>query len=97
MTIDQTLNELEAHLAYDEGSTDSGVSDPIRRAELAARLDAFSEEELRVGLSVWLRDGYLSDEGLGQGYGWEDAYAFCRWIIMGDYRPAGRIVNGRDG
>lgn len=84
--IHALLDELEGHYAWDQGMRDSGVHDTARRAQLAAELDALPDTALRVGLSIWVRDHFLSDDALKQGYGWEDALQFCRWIDDGDYR-----------
>jgi hypothetical protein len=87
MTIDEILTELEGHYAHDAGDVDSGVHDTARRAELADAFDAFGMDEQRIGVAVWVREAYLSDEALAQGYGDEDALKFLEWLHSGDYRP----------
>jgi hypothetical protein len=71
--LDRAWDKLEAIYAYDTGSTDTGIHDEGLRDRLVAILDAASEEDVRLSLTRWVRDAYLSDEALGNGYGWEDA------------------------
>jgi hypothetical protein len=78
--LEKAVAELEGHFAYDMGAVDSGVRDQARRAELAAQIDAASEDELRYALSRHIRNAFLSDEAMASGYGWEDALAFARWF-----------------
>ena len=87
MTPEQILRELEGHMAYDQGSTDSGVHDPVRRRILAEKLDALGEQEFSLSMSRFIREAYLTEDALGSGYGWEDALSFSQWIQDGDYRP----------
>jgi hypothetical protein len=82
-----TDEELRAALvglhAYDEGARDSGIHDEDLRerckAELKART-ASGEPGARLFLSRLVRDMWLSEEALAQGYGIEDAEGFIRWL-----------------
>lgn len=85
-SLRDAISELEGHYAYDTGAVDSGVRDPARRKELVEVIDAASEDDLRWALSRFIRDAYVSEKGLQQGYGWEDAMDFARWFHDGDYR-----------
>lgn len=83
---DVLWDTLEGIFAYEEGFTDSGIHDPLRRSACAKMVDAMSEKELRLSLSRWVREKYLSEEALLKGYGWECALSFLQWIEDGEYR-----------
>ncbi len=83
---DDIFDPMVGIYAYDTGCVDSGVRDEVLRKRLADRIDAMPDDELRLRLSRWLRDEFLSDDRLADGYGWEDAMKFCQWIDSGDYR-----------
>lgn len=85
MTAEQKelFQDLEAYYAFETGSVDSGKHDPAGRAKRVAELkalDPLENEKGRRALSEWVAQNYLSAEAAGQGYGWEDAYEFLRWI-----------------
>jgi hypothetical protein len=80
------FEELEGFYAWDQGATDSGVKNDVRRTEVAAIVDATPEETIRLDLAVFVRSAYLSGEALEQGYGPEDARAFLNWFYDGNYR-----------
>jgi hypothetical protein len=80
---DKLFDQLEGLFAYDEGALDSGVRDEALRAKLQREVAAMSPNELRLRLSVWVREHYLSDDALALGYGIEDAASFWKWIDDG--------------
>lgn len=71
---------LEGLFAYDTGSIGSGIHDPVLKRRCFDTLDAMTPDQHRLFISRNLRDAYLSEEGLGQGYGYEDVAAFIRWL-----------------
>lgn len=77
--------------AYEVGDTDAGIHDPTRRAALMEKIDAMDPDALRLALSRGLRDRYLTEEAMAQGYGWEDVHAFGEWFedSDGSYRSLG--------
>jgi hypothetical protein len=83
---DELFDQLEAIFAYDQGATNSGVHDEQLRRRLCEEFDALSEEEARLRLSRWIRDGLLGEKALAEGYGWEDARDFLNWIDFGAFR-----------
>lgn len=83
---DALFDQLSRIHAYDTGDRGSGLHDKPLRARLVAEFDALSDDELRLRLSRWVRGAYLSDDAIAQGYGWEDALKFLRWIDEGDFR-----------
>jgi hypothetical protein len=74
---------LDGLYAYDQGSMDSGIRDEnLRRRcirEMAERTGR-GETCARVFLSRLVRDMWLSDAALEQGYGIEDAQSFICWL-----------------
>jgi hypothetical protein len=79
----ELFSDLEAFFAYENGSTDSGVQDPEKRARRVAELRALNpweDAEARKALTRWVREAYMSDEAIEKGYGWEDVLAFLRWL-----------------
>lgn len=74
---------LDGLFAYDTGSTDSGIRDEGLRQRCVAELQqraAPGETAARLFLSRMIRDMWLSDEALEQGYGIEDALEFTDWL-----------------
>lgn len=84
--LDAAWDQLEGIFAYDMGAIDSGTRDERLRNQLVAELDAHTEDEIRLSLSRWLRDGLLSEAAISAGYGWEDVLAFAKWIDSGEYK-----------
>ena len=64
--------------AYDTGATDSGTNHS--KEEIKEYLLNLSENEFRLFLSRLIRDEFLSEESLEQGYGIEDVSSFINWI-----------------
>lgn len=77
---------LESIYAFEIGCVDSGIRDRQRQRQLEEKMDAASEDEVRLSLSRWIRENLLSEESLSQRYGWEDVLRFLQWIDSGDYR-----------
>ena len=70
---------LDGLFAYDSGCTDSGIHDEVLRAELVHKLHNMSKEDL-LGLSRFVREQYLSEDALSQGYTLEDVAEFIHWL-----------------
>jgi len=83
MTEQELRDALDGLYAYDTGSVDSGIHDEALRQrcmiELQSRLGP-GEAAPRLLLSRMIRDMWLSEEALAQGYGIEDALAFVGWL-----------------
>lgn len=77
MTDQELLMGLHA---YQSGCVDSGIHDTVAEAELRVRLNATSENALRVWLSKAIRKEYLTNAQLTAGYGWEDVREFIEWF-----------------
>jgi len=66
--------------AYDAGATDSGIQDEVLRRKVIEHLNSLDEQEFRLVISRYVRDTYLTDEALQQGYGLEDVIEFAGWM-----------------
>lgn len=81
MTDDELRDALDGLYAYDGGATDSGIRDENLRARCKEELKARHAGD---GYGPWLsrlvREMWLSDEAIEQGYGIVDAVEFCRWL-----------------
>ena len=84
MTDAELRDALNGIYAYDTGSTDSGIHDEALRERC---LEALREMPRRPGalaaqqfIARMVRDLYLSEEALAQGYGIEDADEFLHWL-----------------
>lgn len=75
---------LEGLYAYDGGSLDSGIKDEALRQKCKEYIKSLplksSELVPRLWLSRLVRDMWLSEEALEQGYGIEDALKFLQWL-----------------
>lgn len=80
MTIDEVNIALGEIFAYDLGCTDSGMNCNVLRNELKIILESIDENTLRIILSKYIRDTFLTDEAISQGYGIEDVKRFIEWL-----------------
>lgn len=83
MTDDELRDALEGLFAYDEGATDSGIHDEGLRKRCMQEVEerkALGETLPRLLVSRMVRDMWLSEEALAQGYGIEDAIGFTEWL-----------------
>lgn len=79
MTEKDLFDALDGLYAYDTGCTDSGIHDEVLRARTFAHLRAMHPDEFRVTLGRFLRESFLTEQRLAQGYGPEDVESFLRW------------------
>lgn len=83
MTNEELMDALDGLHAYDGGATDSGIHDERLRQRCRHMIDSMDPDESRIVLSRGVRDLYLSDEAISEGYGWEDVLDFLKWIDNG--------------
>lgn len=76
MSDDEMGDAMEGLFAYDTGCTDSGIHDDALREKVKAWLQAVDEK----WLSRWVREAYLSERALEQGYGIGDVAEFFKWL-----------------
>lgn len=83
MTDEALTEALDGLYAYDSGCVDSGTHDEALRARCIAELhNRMGEYEIapRLFLSRLVRDMWLSEEALANGYGIQDAMEFVAWL-----------------
>lgn len=80
MTVQELWDALHDIYAYDIGATDSGIKDERLARRCIERLSQMSTDEIKDAMARDLRDRYLSDEAIAQGYGAEDVAEFVRWF-----------------
>ncbi len=81
MTDEELVAALDGLYAYDSGCVSSGIRDELLRVrcieELRRRANLSDEREF---FSKLVRDMWLTDEAIEQGYGIESALGFVRWL-----------------
>lgn len=84
MGEEELRDALGGLFAYDTGSIDSGIHDEVLRERCKEIIMAMPVGEYELMPRLWLsrlvRDRYLSEEALAQGYGIEDVFSFVRWL-----------------
>jgi hypothetical protein len=81
MTDQELRDALDGLYAYDTGSADSGILDETLRRRCVQELGTrMAHEASRLFLSRLIRDMWLTEEALAQGYGIEDAVSFTGWL-----------------
>ena len=70
--------KLLKRFSYDMGCTDSGVCDDIQ--EVRDYFEHFGENNFRVFISRLIRENFLTEDALKDGYGFEDALEFIDWF-----------------
>lgn len=80
MTIGEVYIALSEIFAYDLGCTDSGNTCDLLRDKLKITLESMDENTLRIILSMHIRNYFLTDEAISNGYGIEDVKKFIEWL-----------------
>jgi hypothetical protein len=80
MNQNELFDALNGLFAYDTGCTDSGVKDETLRAKVVSYLNSLSEDEFRITLSIFIREAFVSEEAINEGYGIEDVKSFIEWM-----------------
>jgi hypothetical protein len=84
VTGEEIWAALDGLYAYDMGSRGSGIHDEDLRARVMAEIKAIPLGPYEIVPRLWLsrlvREMWLSDEALAQGYGIEDALGFTKWL-----------------
>lgn len=72
------MKKIIERFTYDTGATDSGINHS--KEEIKEYLLNLSDDEFRLILSRLIREQFLSEDALIQGYGIEDVCSFIDWI-----------------
>jgi hypothetical protein len=92
MEQEEMARNIDGLFAYDTGATDSGIKDEHLRAKVINCMQNLSEDELRIFLSNYIRERFLSSSAIANGYGIEDVKAFIEWLD--EYMERYRLVVG---
>lgn len=76
MNSKELSDALDGLFAYDTGCVSSGIRDERLRERVKCELRKRPEK----WLDRWVRDCFLSEEALKQGYGLEDVRQFFDWL-----------------
>lgn len=76
MTRDELIDALVGLYAYDTGCTDSGIHDVVLKAKCVKELETLPLPEL----TIMIREQWLTDEKLADGYTIEDVHLFITWL-----------------
>lgn len=84
MTTNELADALMGLYAYDVGCTDSGIHDEYLREKVRVELfvDPLRRPQQLVSdrIARIVRDAFLSDEAISNGYGLEDVAEFIDWL-----------------
>lgn len=80
MEINKLFDLLDGLFAYDTGCVNSGINDVVLKNEVKCYLGTLDEVEFRVLISTFVRDKYLTEQALSQGYGIEEVICFVKWL-----------------
>lgn len=71
---------LSGMYAYDMGDVDSGLHDETLRSLVIDDLTNLSDYNFRIIMSRFVREYFLSESALVEGYGVGDAASFIDWL-----------------
>lgn len=71
---------IDGLMAWDSGCVDSGIKDDLLKESVGKYLKSLSDEDFRIEVGTLIRELYLSDKALAQGYGPEDVNVFFGWL-----------------
>ena len=84
MNEEELRDTLDGLYAYDGGATDSGIHDEALRQKCIAAIKAIPRGPHEIVPRIWLsrliRDMWLSEDALAEGYGIEDVVKFIFWL-----------------
>lgn len=78
MTDEELRRALDGLFAYDGGCVDSGIHDNALKEQCKSVLR--SKNGSREFFTRLIRDMWMSEEALNDGYGIEDALEFVEWL-----------------
>lgn len=66
--------------SYDMGCVDSGIKNESLREQTIMHLQSLENNDFRVIMSTFIREYFVSDEAIKNGYGIEDVSSFIHWL-----------------
>lgn len=76
MDNEQLRDALDGLFAYDMGATDSGIHDVALKCAVKGVIAIIPPADL----TRMIRDMWMSEEAIAQGYTVADAYEFMQWL-----------------
>jgi hypothetical protein len=80
LNTERLYENIDGLFAYDTGCTDSGIKDEELRERVKYNLNVMEDTEFRLFISRYIREYYLSESSLENGYGIEDVSTFIKWL-----------------
>lgn len=80
MEKSKLYESLSGLIAYDSGSTDSGIKDEFLREEIKKYMHSLDENEFRVMVTGFIREYFVCESAVESGYGIEDVKYFIEWL-----------------
>ena len=80
MKKEELFDALDGLYAYDTGCVDSGIKDELLKNKVNEYLIDLNETDFRLIMSEFIREQFVSEEAIMQGYGISDVAAFIKWL-----------------
>ncbi len=80
MTYEEIKDALDGLSAYDGGATDSGIHDEALRQRVKDLIQGLDEKKRRILIAQIIKETFLTNSALEQGYGPEDVKDFLVWL-----------------
>lgn len=80
MEKEKLFDALDGLKAYDGGSYDSGIHDEILRQQVKDYLSSLDFKALKMILTDYILEYYLSPTAIAQGHDIESVATFIRWL-----------------
>ncbi len=80
MTFEEIKDALDGLSAYDGGAIDSGIHDEVLRKKVQEHIQGLDAKEHRILIAKIIKETFLTDAALEQGYGPEDVRDFLVWL-----------------
>lgn len=80
MDYNDIFESIDKLFAYDTGAIDSGIKDEILRKQIIKYINNLSDDEFRIFMSTYLRERFVNEKAIKNGYGIEDVKSFIEWL-----------------
>lgn len=80
MDYNDVFKSIDKLFAYDTGASDSGVKDENLRTKIIKYINKLSDDEFRIFMSTYIRERFVSEDAIKNGYGIEDVKSFIEWL-----------------
>lgn len=80
MDFDYLVDNLVGFYSHDTTGSSWGIKDDRRKAEIIEYIKNMDEYQRRALMGKVVREAFLTDEALADGFGVEDVQAFITWM-----------------